>query len=51
MTEALPVGATGQNSCIFLEIPLWNASVGVFELGAASQEKAALVSLPAVIAQ
>lgn len=50
VTEALPVGATGRNSCIFLEIPLWNAFVDVFELGAASREKAAVL-LPAVIVQ
>lgn len=47
--EALPVGATGRNSCFFLEIPLWNASVDVFELGAASREKAAAVFLPEAI--
>lgn len=51
MAEALPVGATGRKSCICLEIPLWNAFVDVFALGAVSREKAALVSLAAVIVQ
>lgn len=42
VTEALPVGAAGRKSCIFLEIPWWNASAEVFELGAVSREKAAV---------
>lgn len=51
VTEALPVGATGRNSCISLESPLWNASVQVFELGAVSRERVAAVLLPAAIVQ
>lgn len=51
VTEALPVGATGRNCCIFLEIPLWNAFVDAFELGAVSRGEAAVVLLPEVIVQ
>lgn len=51
VTEALPVGATGRNSCIFLGVHLWNAFVDVFELGAVNREEAAVVLPPAVIAQ